>query len=78
MIDASWLNHDEVELVTAIKRFLREQVAVNPLHTIVFGVANRQTAVQSTHIWAERFLKVMKYLHWEFYRLKTFSGFIFF
>ncbi len=47
MIDARWLNHDEVQLVTAIKLFLREQVAVNLLHTIVFGVANHQTAVQS-------------------------------
>jgi hypothetical protein len=32
---------------TAIKLFLRELVAVNPLYTIVFGVANHQTVVQS-------------------------------
>ena len=27
---------------------------------------------EGTHIWAERLSKVMKYLHREFYRLKTF------
>ncbi len=47
MIDARWQNHYEVQSVTAIKRFLRERVAVNQLHTIVFGVANNQTNVQS-------------------------------
>jgi hypothetical protein len=40
MIDARWPNHYEVQSVTAMKRFLRERVAVNPLHTVVFGVAN--------------------------------------
>jgi hypothetical protein len=58
MINTRLLNHDEVQAVTAIKRLSREGVAVNPLHTIVFGVAKQQTVVQSKMALApSRFLK---------------------
>jgi hypothetical protein len=33
---------------------------------------SQASAPQATHRWAERLSKVMKYLHREFYRLKTF------
>ncbi len=38
-------SHNEVQSVAAVKWFRRERVAVNPLHTIVFGVAKYQTVV---------------------------------
>ncbi len=39
-------NHNEVQSLTAVKWFRRERVAVNPLHTIVLGVAKHWTVVK--------------------------------
>ena len=38
-------DHNEVQSVAVVKWFSRELVAVNPLHTIVLGVAKYQTVV---------------------------------
>ncbi len=46
IINTSWMNHDEVQSVTAVKWFCRERVTVNPLHTVVLGVSKDQTVVQ--------------------------------
>ncbi len=40
-------NHDWVQPVADVKRFLRKGVAVHPLHSFVFGVAQHQTVVTS-------------------------------
>ncbi len=47
MIDSRWSNHNEVQSMTEVKRFRREWIAVDPLHTIVLGVSRHQTVVQS-------------------------------
>jgi hypothetical protein len=40
----SWrTNHDKVHLVPAVKRFLGERVAVDPLNFTVLGVPQHQT-----------------------------------
>ena len=43
IVDSRRANHDEVQSVTAVKRFCRKRVAVYPLHTFVLGVSQNQT-----------------------------------
>jgi hypothetical protein len=50
-------NHNEVQSVAAVKWFRRELVAVNPLHTIVLGVAKTKQVYSAKWLlhWAESF-----------------------
>ncbi len=47
MINTQQHKYNEVQPVTTIKLFHGKLVAVNPLHTIVFGVVRHQTVLQS-------------------------------
>jgi hypothetical protein len=44
MVDTWWPNHEEVQVVTAVKRLRRKRVAVYPLHTFVLGVGRDRGA----------------------------------
>ena len=47
IVDARRPNHDEVHSMTSMEHFRRKRIAVNPLHTLVLGVAQHQTIEQS-------------------------------
>jgi hypothetical protein len=47
IIDTRRPNHDNVQAMTAMKRFRRKWIAVNPLYTVVFGMTKHQTIEQS-------------------------------
>ena len=47
IIDARRPNHDKVQAMTAMKGFGWKWIAVNPLDTIVFGMTQHQTVIQS-------------------------------
>ncbi len=47
MVDTLRLNHDEVQTVTAVKRFHRKLAGAHPLHTFVLGVPKHQKIMQS-------------------------------
>jgi hypothetical protein len=40
-------DHDHVQAMTAVKGFGWKWIAVNPLDTIVFGMTQHQTVIQS-------------------------------
>ncbi len=46
-IDARQPDHDLVQAMTAVKGFGGKWIAVNPLDTIVFGMTQHQTVIQS-------------------------------
>ncbi len=46
-IDALQPDHDHVQAMTAVKGFGGKWIAVNPLDTIVFGMTQHQTVIQS-------------------------------
>ena len=46
IIDAGWPNHDGVHSMTSVEHFRWKWIAVNPLHTLVLGVAQHQTIEQ--------------------------------
>ena len=47
IIDTRRPNHDHVQAMTAVEGFCRKWVAVNPLGTLVFGMTQHQTVIQS-------------------------------
>jgi mannose-6-phosphate isomerase-like protein (cupin superfamily) len=47
IIDTQRPNPDNVQAITAMKRFRQKWIAVNPLYTIVFGMTKHQTIEQS-------------------------------
>ena len=46
-IDALQPDHDHVQTMTAMKGFGGDWIALNPLDTIVFGMTQHQTLIQS-------------------------------
>jgi ABC-type protease/lipase transport system fused ATPase/permease subunit len=46
IIDTQRPNPDNVQAITAMKRFRQKWIAVNPLHTLVLGVTQHQTIEQ--------------------------------
>jgi hypothetical protein len=47
IIDARRPDHDHVQAMTAVKGFGGKWIAGNPLDTIVFGMTQHQTVIQS-------------------------------
>ncbi len=47
IIGARRSDHDHVQAMTAVKGFGGKWIAVNPLDTIVFGMTQHQTVIQS-------------------------------
>jgi hypothetical protein len=57
---------------TQEKENKKEEIKPKKEKKIVYKLADSSSSSSDTHTWAERLSKVMKYLHREFYRLKTF------